>query len=148
MPEVMEENYEYLRRADHRARFKHGKLRINTWQNPTAELCFSISILGSNKFDWIVINLLIRFKKIWSYYYHHHHHHLYQYLLFLLFTTLLVWVISYCYPTAERMYWTQNWYQEVVVFLNEMKTLSTVSNISFLYEEWRSFWFYSIVQHV
>jgi hypothetical protein len=50
MPEVMEENYEYLRRADHRARFKHGKLHTYTWQNLTAELCFSISIRVSNKF--------------------------------------------------------------------------------------------------
>jgi hypothetical protein len=30
MPEVMEQNHEYLRRAAHRARFKHGKLHKNT----------------------------------------------------------------------------------------------------------------------
>jgi len=48
---MMEEYHEYLRRVDHRARFKHGKLHINTRQNPTAELRFSISALGSNEFD-------------------------------------------------------------------------------------------------
>jgi hypothetical protein len=41
---------------------------------------------GLQQIFWIIINLRIRFKKIWSYYHHHHHHHhhhLYQYFVIL-----------------------------------------------------------------